>query len=81
MKNPDPSTTGAVLHMADRAVYTVQEVSAMLSISLGGTYGLCRSGEIPAFKLGGRWVVPKKRFHSWLDSLTEEPAHPKGRER
>ncbi|HJT04520.1 MAG TPA: helix-turn-helix domain-containing protein [Pseudonocardiaceae bacterium] len=54
---------------AERAVYNVQEVSQMLSISLGGTYQLCRDGTIPALKLGGRWVVPKTRFHIWLDNL------------
>ncbi len=41
----------------------------MLSISLGGTYQLCRDGQIPALKLGGRWVIPKARFHTWLDNL------------
>jgi excisionase family DNA binding protein len=53
----------------ERAVYSVREVSQMLSISLGGTYQLCRTGMIPALKLGGRWVVPKARFHTWLDKL------------
>jgi excisionase family DNA binding protein len=51
----------------DRAVYTVREVSLLLSISLGGTYTLVREGQIPAIKLGGRWVIPKKRFHAWLE--------------
>jgi excisionase family DNA binding protein len=51
------------------AVYNIREVSQMLSISLGGTYQLCRDGKIPALKLGGRWVVPKARFHTWLDNL------------
>ena len=53
----------------ERAVYSVREVSQMLAISLGGTYQLCRNGMIPALKLGGRWVVPKARFHAWLDNL------------
>jgi excisionase family DNA binding protein len=61
--------TGTVLRMTERAVYTVREVSTMLSISLGGTYQLCRDGQIPALKLGGRWVIPKARFHTWLDNL------------
>jgi excisionase family DNA binding protein len=51
----------------DRAVYTVKEVSVLLSISLGGTYTLVREGQIPAIKLGGRWVIPKRRFHAWLE--------------
>lgn len=60
---------GALLRMTDRAVYNVREVSQMLSISLGGTYQRCRDGQIPALKLGGRWVIPKARFHAWLDNL------------
>lgn len=77
---PRPSTTepdapGRLLHMADsRAVYSVREVARLLSLSLGSTYALVREGEIPARKLGGRWVIPKKRFHAWLDECTEQPA-------
>ncbi|BEL10331.1 hypothetical protein Q0Z83_085220 [Actinoplanes sichuanensis] len=56
-----------------RVVYTVKEVAEMLSLALGGTYALIRSGEIPAIKLGGRWVIPKGRFHAWLDSCRVEP--------
>lgn len=56
-----------------RAVYTVKETAHMLSLSLGGTYALIRSGDIPAIKLGGRWVIPRGRFHEWLDSCRVEP--------
>jgi excisionase family DNA binding protein len=50
-----------------RAVYTVKEVAAMLSLSVGSAYTLVRSGQIPAERLGRRWVVPRSRFHAWLD--------------
>ncbi len=53
------------------AVYTVKEVSTLLRLSLGGTYALIRAGEIPAKKMGARWVIPKKRFHAWLDEGAE----------
>ncbi|WP_433793058.1 helix-turn-helix domain-containing protein [Actinoplanes sp. CA-252034] len=56
-----------------RVVYTVKEVAGMLSLNLGGTYALIRSGEIPAIKLGGRWVVPRGRFHTWLEACHAEP--------
>lgn len=57
------------------AVYTVKEVSQLLTLSLGNTYALIRSGTIPALRMGARWVVPKKRFHAWLDGLPEgDPA-------
>ncbi|WP_431934700.1 helix-turn-helix domain-containing protein [Micromonospora sp. RP3T] len=50
-----------------RAVYTVKEVAAMLSLSVSSAYALVRAGQIPAERLGRRWVVPRSRFHSWLD--------------
>ncbi|MQA04333.1 MAG: helix-turn-helix domain-containing protein [Streptosporangiales bacterium] len=65
----------AVLRMTNSpAVFTVHEVAHLLSLSPGSTYQLCRSGEIPALKLGNRWVIPKRRFHAWLDNLpTADP--------
>lgn len=53
-------------------VYTVEEVSELLGLALGGTYVLVRNGTIPAKKLGGRWVIPKVRFHAWLNSEESE---------
>ncbi|WP_327005874.1 helix-turn-helix domain-containing protein [Dactylosporangium sp. NBC_01737] len=52
-----------------RAVYTVAEVAELLSLSTGSTYALVRKGDIPAMKLGGRWVIPVRRFETWLDNL------------
>jgi excisionase family DNA binding protein len=60
----------------ERAVYTVQEVAALLGLALGGTYTLIREGTIPAIKVGGRWVVPKKRFHAWLDGIEDQADEP-----
>lgn len=51
----------------DRAVYTVPEVADLLCLSRGSTYAMLRTGQIPALRLGSRWVIPKRRFHSWLD--------------
>jgi excisionase family DNA binding protein len=56
----------------ERAVYTVKEVAYLLTLSLGNTYELIRDGSIPAYRLGRRWVIPRTRFHAWLDSLTIE---------
>jgi excisionase family DNA binding protein len=71
---PPPDTDGftTVGQLGDSGVYTVKEVSRYLRLSLGGTYTLIRSGEIPAKKLGGRWVIPKRRFAAWLDSCRGE---------
>lgn len=56
----------------ERVVYTVQEVADMLGLALNGTYTLIREGTIPALKMGGRWVVPKSRFHAWLDGIEDQ---------
>jgi excisionase family DNA binding protein len=63
-----------VVPIAEAGVYTVKEVRQILGLSLGGTYAAIRSGEIPAHKLGGRWVIPKRRFVDWLDSCEQRPA-------
>ena len=72
---PDAATDAPAdaVQSAEHGVYTVKEVSRYLRLSLGGTYALIRTGEIPAKKLGGRWVIPKRRFAAWLDSCTREP--------
>lgn len=54
----------------ESAVYTVKEVAGLLRLSLGSTYALVREGEIPAKKMGARWVIPKNRFHAWLDECS-----------
>ena len=54
--------------MKPRVVYTVPEVAEALGISRGSAYARVRAGEIPAIRLGGRWVIPMHRFHTWLDS-------------
>jgi excisionase family DNA binding protein len=51
-----------------RATYTVAEIADLLGLSLGGTYNLVRVGRIPALRMGGRWLIPRRRFHTWLDT-------------
>jgi excisionase family DNA binding protein len=51
-----------------RVTYTVTEVATLLGISRANTYVLLKSGEIPARRLGSRWIVPRHRFHDWLDT-------------
>ncbi|MFG1954338.1 helix-turn-helix domain-containing protein [Micromonospora sp. NPDC048830] len=66
-----PRATGSVI---EPVTYTVQEVAKLLGISLGSTYALVRDGTIPATRLGGRWLIPRARFHAWLDGINEPAA-------
>lgn len=55
-------------------IYTVAHVARMLSINVGTVYQLLRDGAIPGKRLGRRWVIPRRRFHEWLDGLEQERA-------
>ncbi|MDQ7908368.1 helix-turn-helix domain-containing protein [Phytohabitans sp. ZYX-F-186] len=63
-----------------RAVYTVHEAARLLSISVSTAYALVRSGDIPAERLGRRWVIPRVRFHAWLDGATDPARQATGTE-
>ena len=56
---------------AEPLTYTVREAAKLLGISLGSTYALVRDGTIPATRLGGRWIIPRARFHAWLDAISD----------
>lgn len=47
--------------------YTVDQVATLLGIARGVAYESVRTGEIPATRVGRRWLIPRKRFHAWLD--------------
>lgn len=64
----DPTSPAGTRPTEPRATYTVQEVADQLGLSLGSTYALIRSGKIPALRMGGRWIIPKRRLHAWLDA-------------
>jgi excisionase family DNA binding protein len=50
-----------------RVTYTVAEVAALLGISRATAYVLLRTGEIPARRIGSRWIIAYRRFDCWLD--------------
>jgi excisionase family DNA binding protein len=47
--------------------YTVDEVAQLLRLSRGAAYERVRDGSIPAERVGRRWLIPRQRFHAWLD--------------
>ena len=50
-----------------RLTYTVEEVAHLLNLSRGVAYQHVRDGLIPAERIGRRWLIPRRRFHAWLD--------------
>lgn len=48
--------------------YTPKEVAAILRFKkVDQVYALCHSRVIPSFQLGRNWLIPKDRFHVWLE--------------
>ena len=64
---PDDEST-ATVHDFRALVYTVPEVARLLAVSRNTAYLMVRTGQIPARRLGTRWVVPRRAFHTWLDA-------------
>jgi excisionase family DNA binding protein len=67
----DPVDPISVKDLPGPEIYTVPHVARMLSINVSTVYQLLRDGAIPAKRLGRRWVIPRKRFHEWLDGLEQ----------
>ena len=51
----------------ERRTYTVPEVAKILGIGRNTAYEICRNGEIPTIRIGGRVLVPR----SVIDELLE----------
>lgn len=58
---------------AEPATYTVDEVAALLGISRGVAYQCVNDGEIPAKRIGRRWVISRATFHAWLNESDNLP--------
>ena len=65
----DPDDPVALNDFPQTEIYTVPHAAVLLGISAGLAYELVRTGEIPARRLGRRWIVPRARFHTWLNAL------------
>ena len=61
----------ALNDLSQTEIYTVPQAATLLGISHGLAYDLVRAGEIPAKRLGRRWIVPRARVHAWLNDLSK----------
>ena len=66
MSEREPDGLGRFLTLADAA--------EILNISVNQAYGLVRSGELPAIKLGGnrQWRVERAQLESFIEAKYEE---------
>ena len=57
-----------------RLTLTVEEAAVLLGISRNSAYEAVRRGEIPSVRIGGRIVIPRRRFLVWLGAGDDDPA-------
>ncbi len=51
-----------------RQTYTVTEVAKILGIGRNTAYEVCRNGEIPTIRVGGRILIPRAVIDDLLES-------------
>ncbi len=72
------SSTDTSGSATESLTYSVEQVAALLGVARGVAYASVRNGSIPATRVGRRWLVPRKRFHAWLDGAdTSTPTRPR----
>ncbi|MEM9561072.1 MAG: helix-turn-helix domain-containing protein [Actinomycetota bacterium] len=52
----------------ERLTMSVVEAARLLGISKSAAYDCVRTGDLPAIKMGRRWLVPIAALHRLLDS-------------
>jgi len=55
-------------HLKDRATISVSDAAALLGISRNSAYEAARTGQLPARRLGRRWLVPVPALLRMLES-------------
>lgn len=55
-----------------RRAWALDEVASQLGVSYTAVYRAVRSGQLPARKLGGRWLVSDTALAEWLTPNEEE---------
>ena len=51
----------------EKLCYTPHDIMALTGLSKGTVYSALRLGIIPHFRIGKSYIIPKSRFHRWLE--------------
>lgn len=52
---------------SETLVYSVPKAGSLAGLGKNASYAAVRNGSIPAIRVGGRLVVPKKKWHAILN--------------
>lgn len=56
-----------------RQTYSAPDVAEYLGISRTGAYNLMQAAGFPSFRIGGRVMVTRAAFETWLEMQQTEP--------
>ncbi len=60
--------------MTEPLVFTVAEAAEALGLAVCKVYDLCHVASFPAFRIGGRWIIPRRDLETWLTQQVSEKA-------
>ncbi|WP_141714774.1 helix-turn-helix domain-containing protein [Micromonospora mirobrigensis] len=72
MRVPDPRR---------KPTLSIRETAALLNMGLNNTYEAARNGEIPAVRIGARWLVPTAKLLDMLGIDWSKQSPPRKRVR
>ena len=72
MKNPEIQTQSTASPLADDLLYGGAAIADERGETLRRTYYLLLTGQIPAFKLGGRWYARRSSLRAQIERLERE---------
>jgi excisionase family DNA binding protein len=61
----DLSDLSTTLPLGRKKRITIEEIASRLSIGRLAVYALLDRGEIPAIRLGRRWIVTRHAYEEW----------------
>ncbi len=62
-----PVAEGVVSDLS-RLTISPGEAAAALGVSLTLVYEMARSGRLPSFKVGNRWLISRRQFGEWVEA-------------
>jgi excisionase family DNA binding protein len=61
-------------HLDERLAYDAKEAAALVGMSYTLFRQLIREHEIPAFRVGRRWMITRKALERWLEMRSQQRA-------
>lgn len=67
--NPAAPKSAGATQPVEAATLTVEELAALLKISVAHAYKGLKDGRIPSIRLGTRYIIPASAVMRWLDDV------------